>query len=1001
MASSSSSSTTTTRGMDCYAVDELKCALEIHLHLGGDGILPLVGVISNNAVINPSWQDYDKTKTQPTKNKKNKETTVAPEIGSSLQPKESLSSSFDRWTLVNESTLDYGYFCGSVKAQETAKTTTTTEKQEEEKETAVVTTPNKKDDDKKDDDDDDNPNSYYYITTAINYTNGPAHMGHAYEVTTADAIARYHRVSGQHVSKKKNNDDDNNNNDDDDLDYGVWFVTGADEHGQKIAQTAYEQGTTPIDICNKYSTGFRVLNQRLLISNNDYIRTTSKRHKQTAQQLWLLCQHDIYLDTYTGWYNVKEETFVTDNDAQLWNYQDPTTGIPLKQVNEVSYFFKMSRYQQQLIHYIEQSSSQQSQQNDNHNTNKSQSSSSFIQPEMYHNSILQRLKTEELRDLSISRTTFDWGISVPEGFDSNHVMYVWVDALSNYLTGVDALGVNNNNDEDDNDLNRTNNKKKKKNLSQYWPANLHVIGKDIIWFHTVIWPTLLMSAQLPLPKMVYAHGFVNDKDGKKMSKSLGNVIDPHDMLDQYTVDSFRWYLCKEAPYGGELSFSSDSLMDMHNADLCDNIGNCINRATTLCGRFCLPNGTLPNVPPPDKPPISNWMDLLQLYQQKMNNHELQAGCQIVAKGFSDINGWLQDEAPWSKKGDEYKQYRQGIVRGALEAIYILAHLLLPFVPVSGKQIFQKLGTQPKTIQQIQNYLITHDKVSHMILPMGTQIDVTGSVLYDKLLSSEEEKKAATIKKKDNYMESKRKKEQAKAQARAQAAAAATNNNNNNDPNQCDFTKLDIRVGQIVKVWHHETADKLFCEEINVGDDVDPSSPSNNNDNNDKETSKDGNNNNNNKNYQLRTIASGLRDYYTLEEMQNRKVLVLCNLKPQKLLGFDSHGMVLAATSSSSSQTILDDDNDNSKKVMVVELVTPPDGAEIGERVTLVGLENKMRGDPWTPAQVKKKKVLEAVKGAGWIINEQGMATWKGMVMTTKAGPCRVSSSSLLVNATIS
>lgn len=322
----------------------------------------------------------------------------------------------------------------------------------------------------------------FYLTTAINYTNGPAHMGHAYEAATSDVIARHARLSQRTV-----------------------FCTGADEHGQKIATTASDAGKEPLDICNHYVTGFQVLNQRLLISNNDYVRTTSDRHKDTARRLWQKCAEngDIYLDKYSGWYNVREETFVTDKEAELAEFKDVASGLPLKKVEEESYFFRMSKYQKRLIEHI-------------------QNNPKFIQPDKHRKQILARLEQDELRDLSISRTTFSWGISVPQGFDANHVMYVWMDALSNYLTGVDYF--------------ETQGRK----LADFWPANVHIIGKDILWFHTVIWPCLLFSAGIPLPKQVFAHGFVNDREGKKMSKSLGNVIDPHDMLDKYSVDTFRW-----------------------------------------------------------------------------------------------------------------------------------------------------------------------------------------------------------------------------------------------------------------------------------------------------------------------------------------------------------------------------------------------------------------------------------------------------------------------------
>lgn len=259
----------------------------------------------------------------------------------------------------------------------------------------------------------------------------------------------------------------------------------------------------------KFVTGFKSLNQRVLVTNDDYVRTTSSRHKRTAQELWKRCAEngDIYLDTYSGWYNIREETFVTDSDAAISDYKDATSGQPLKRVEEESYFFKMSAYQKRLIEHIEQNPE-------------------FIRPEQHRNLILSRLRDDDLRDLSISRTTFSWGISLSAGFNDNHVMYVWIDALSNYLTGVNGLG--------------TDGSDGAPNLDKFWPANVHIIGKDILWFHTVIWPTLLMSAKLPLPKTVFAHGFVNDHEGKKMSKSLGNVVDPHDMLDKYPVDSFRW-----------------------------------------------------------------------------------------------------------------------------------------------------------------------------------------------------------------------------------------------------------------------------------------------------------------------------------------------------------------------------------------------------------------------------------------------------------------------------
>lgn len=312
------------------------------------------------------------------------------------------SSTYDRFRLLDDTTLDYGFLSKTGgKGGDANKGT-------------------------------------FYITTAINYTNGPPHMGHAYEAATSDVIARFHRLLGE----------------------STYFLTGSDEHGQKIAQTAADQGKQPIDICNFYVNGFQVLNQRILISNDDYVRTTSDRHKKTAKAVWQKCADngDVYLDRYTGWYNVREETFVTDSEAALTDYMDPTSGVPLKQVEEESYFFRMSKYKEALLKHIEEHPE-------------------FIQPESHRNQIVSRLNADDLRDLSISRTTFSWGIPVPEGFDAKHVMYVWLDALSNYLTGVNGLQVEG---ED-------------AGMSNFWPANVHVIGKG-----TLSWLFGLSMARISL-----------------------------------------------------------------------------------------------------------------------------------------------------------------------------------------------------------------------------------------------------------------------------------------------------------------------------------------------------------------------------------------------------------------------------------------------------------------------------------------------------------------------
>mmetsp|Transcript_13998 Transcript_13998/g.27990 ORF Transcript_13998/g.27990 Transcript_13998/m.27990 type:complete len:908 (-) Transcript_13998:392-3115(-) len=545
--------------------------------------------------------------------------------------------------------------------------------------------------------------SKFYITTAINYTNGLPHMGHAYEIITTDVLARFHRTFGR----------------------DVFFLTGTDEHGQKIANTAEGQGLQPIQICDRYAQGFQDLNAALEVSNSDYIRTTQDRHKKMCQWLWKRAADagDIYLGHYEGWYSVREETFVPETEAKNNDYKDPVTGKPLQRMQESSYFFRMSKYQERLVEHI-------------------QKNPEFIKPDFRRNEILQRLQ-EPLQDLSVSRTTFTWGVPVPG--DDKHVMYVWFDALTNYLSGIQFP---------DGDR-----------AKKYWPADVHIIGKDIIWFHTVIWPCILMSCQIPLPKTVFAHGFVNAADGKKMSKSLGNVVDPMKLLEKYAADTVRFFLARSCRFGEDLPFSEDSLVDDHNAVLCDSLGNLVHRATHLTQKYAgsaIPEGSGDDFPP--GVPFDLQYAVASA-DEKFRNFQLAEGLEIAVEACRDANRFLQEQAPWAIKNDEPKRLR--VVRRALEAVYALGHLFEPAIPSAAQEIFRKLGTEKGNLKDL--------KPSFDNLKTGTKVEV-GNVLFEKL--------------------------------KVRAAEFL-------------FQKTEVRIGSVVRTRPHGQADRLIVATVETTPGSDP------------------------------------------------------------------------------------------------------------------------------------------------------------------------------------
>ncbi|AXI07531.1 methionine--tRNA ligase [Oceanobacillus sp. 143] len=655
----------------------------------------------------------------------------------------------------------------------------------------------------------------FYITTPIYYPSGKLHIGNAYSTIACDVMARYKRMQG----------------------FDVFYLTGSDEHGQKIENKANELNITPQQYVDDMAEGMQSLWKLLEISNDKFIRTTDPVHKKVVADIFerFLEQGDIYLDEYEGWYSIPDETFYTesqlvdierDNAGNVIGGKSPDSGHPVELIKEESYFFRMSKYADRLLEY--------------YNTHPD-----FIQPESRKNEMINNFIKPGLEDLAVSRTVFSWGVQVPS--NPKHVVYVWIDALSNYIT---ALGYGT----DDTTL-----------FDKYWPADVHMVGKEIVRFHTIYWPIMLMALDLPLPKKVFGHGWLLMKDGK-MSKSKGNVVYPEMLVERYGLDALRYYLMREVTFGSDGIFTPEDFVSRVNYDLANDLGNLLNRTVAMINKYL--NGEVPaytgNITAFDEDLKQTAEKVIVDYQTEMEKMQFSSALSHAWTLISRANKYIDETEPWKLAKEEGKETELASVMVHLaESLRVAAILLQPFLTHAPKEIFAQLGVEEGSAGDFST-------VHFGGFPINTKVVEKGVPIFPRLDMEEE---IAYIKE--------------QMSGDATPGTAEDEATNPWDPTETellstkekqikydDFDKVELKVAEVIECGKVEGADKLLKFRLDAGDKA------------------------------HRQILSGIAEWYpNPEALIGKKVVIVANLKPRKMRGEISQGMILSAEKDGKLQVI--------------------------------------------------------------------------------------------------